>query len=727
MFFKYLYNIIIKNIEYRDIGYIGSILSSILVLTLVQTFIISLSDDIISGFYTAIIEENVNKFVKIIIESVSVMLISALLGGVLEFIVNILSYFIRKIVCSYIQVKYLAYHRKNTTTTTNPHDNPDQRIAQDILEWSNDLSIICEQMINTPCIIIYYTIMTIRNIGWYAPLIIYIWVSLGFIINYPLMVVIRNKSYLQSVYEGHFRFFHMFVRSHIPILKIIANNNINDMHYDHNVDDNKYTKYEKIDKEKNENGKSDGEDEHMKIYEKDEKEYIHMPLITDTPISINNTSNVELDGLTLAFKQVCKNKLIMVKWEWVLNTIINIFTYMISIINYIVVAIPILFIDKDIDTSITTYMTSAVFSMIMLSYGFTSVLKLCTLYAHFIAKTDRIGELISTYDNINPNKNEQAMISDQVMISEDIVISEDVVISGKVVANGGVDHQNLDTNLMDNNICIKDLSHHTPCHKTPIQQFDSSGDQTGTSGLMVNSICIKNLSYHTPCGKTLIQHMNLDVQIGDRLLVTGFGAIGKSIFVKILASSWPHMSYSILHIPSNIYIIPQQFYIPLVSIDKQITYPSNVMMTYEEIDELLISVGLSSLLTRDHIWSAYSGNDNYWTFSLSPSEKQCLMFARMLFHLRCCEQPRIVLLDDVTSYCSQELEYKLYNALMAINNIAIISIGNRKSLQRYHKKILRMNIDCTTDEYYIDAEKQFYDQYDEINLSNDINIDDDDI
>lgn len=70
---------------------------------------------------------------------------------------------------------------------------------------------------------------------------------------------------------------------------------------------------------------------------------------------------------------------------------------------------------------------------------------------------------------------------------------------------------------------------------------------------------------------------------------------------------------------------------------------------------------------------------------LSPGEMQRLSCARVLYH-----SPRFVVLDEVTSAISQNLEEVIYEEFKS-QGITFMSIGHRTSLRRFHDVELRMD------------------------------------
>lgn len=97
-----------------------------------------------------------------------------------------------------------------------------------------------------------------------------------------------------------------------------------------------------------------------------------------------------------------------------------------------------------------------------------------------------------------------------------------------------------------------------------------------------------------------------------------------------------------------------------------------------------------SLLDLSHLLAleetvASSGQPVDWASVLSLGEQQRLAALRVLYH-----KPRFAVLDEATSSMDPALEERTY-ALLKNCGVALISVGHRVSLLRYHERVLRLN------------------------------------
>lgn len=128
----------------------------------------------------------------------------------------------------------------------------------------------------------------------------------------------------------------------------------------------------------------------------------------------------------------------------------------------------------------------------------------------------------------------------------------------------------------------------------------------------------------------------------------------------------------------TIEFVPQKPYCPLGTLRHCFTYPSTALQLSEDdanIKRILHLCQLESLVHRlDDI--------DDWSLILSLGEQQKMIFVRILLH-----KPKWIFLDEVTSSLDEQSETHLYSTLFRElgSYSTVISIGHRKSLQRFHR------------------------------------------
>uniref|UniRef100_A0A0E0BZ29 ABC transporter domain-containing protein n=1 Tax=Oryza meridionalis TaxID=40149 RepID=A0A0E0BZ29_9ORYZ len=283
--------------------------------------------------------------------------------------------------------------------------------------------------------------------------------------------------------------------------------------------------------------------------------------------------------------------------------------------------------------------------------------------------------------------------------------------------------------------------------------LSSNGSLAQSNPSMVLEIC--NLTLLTPrSGNILITDLTMELKEKDHLLVMGPSGSGKTSLLRALAGLWTSGTGDIIyHVrgsmelqtsnsgpdePSNIqsngeellqsskqrrdngiFFVPQRPYMVLGTLRQQLLYPTwtedvrhssnndpqstdpltfevstsdgvgskSEMPTTDELIRVLEAVKLGYILPR------FNGLDSMhdWASVLSLGEQQRLAFARLLL-----AKPTLVLLDESTSALDDMNESHLYSQIEAAG-ITYISIGHRKTLHKFHNKVLYISKSDATD------------------------------
>jgi len=185
--------------------------------------------------------------------------------------------------------------------------------------------------------------------------------------------------------------------------------------------------------------------------------------------------------------------------------------------------------------------------------------------------------------------------------------------------------------------------------------------------------------------RLLLQNINFSVEKGQRLLVVGPSGAGKSSLLRAVAGLWRDGSGEILRTEDEqVLFVPQKPYCTLGSLREQLTYPTrptDVGLSDEELQDILVRVDLASLVER------FGGLDTVrdWSDVLSLGEQQRLSFGRLLV-----KRPALVILDEASSALDLSSEARLYKFLQE-TGATVLSVGHRPSLLRYHDQKLRID------------------------------------
>ncbi|XP_055292666.1 lysosomal cobalamin transporter ABCD4 isoform X2 [Moschus berezovskii] len=319
---------------------------------------------------------------------------------------------------------------------------------------------------------------------------------------------------------------------------------------------------------------------------------------------------------------------------------INMFDYLGSILSYVVIAIPIFSgVYGDLSPAeLSSLVSKNAFVCMYLISCFSQLIDLSTTLSDVAGYTHRIGELQETLLDMTPKSQDGEFLDE----------SQWDLARGP----GGPATEPSDTAFLLERVCICAPSSHKP----------------------------------------LINDLSLKISEGQSLLITGNTGTGKTSLLRVLGGLWASARGSVQMLvdfgPHGVLFLPQKPFFTDGTLREQVIYPLKEIYPDsgsaddERIMRFLELAGLSSLVARTE--GLDQQVDWNWYDVLSPGEMQRLSFAR-LFYL----QPKYAVLDEATSALTEEVESELYRIGQQLG-MTFISVGHRRSLEKFHSLVLRL-------------------------------------
>ena len=194
------------------------------------------------------------------------------------------------------------------------------------------------------------------------------------------------------------------------------------------------------------------------------------------------------------------------------------------------------------------------------------------------------------------------------------------------------------------------------------------------------SLQLDDVEVRTPAGDRLIDPLDVRLDPGESLVITGGSGSGKTTLLRSLAQLWPFTSGTLRGPEADTMFLSQLPYVPLGNLRAAVSYPAEAG-TYSDdaIRSVLDTVSLGHLGSRlDEVAD--------WAKILSPGEQQRVAFARVLL-----AKPKLVFLDESTSALDEGQEFALYRALRSqLPDCIVVSVSHRPSLDQHHDQRLEL-------------------------------------
>jgi putative ATP-binding cassette transporter len=196
------------------------------------------------------------------------------------------------------------------------------------------------------------------------------------------------------------------------------------------------------------------------------------------------------------------------------------------------------------------------------------------------------------------------------------------------------------------------------------------------------SLELRRVEVRTPGGSQLVDPLDLRLEPGDSMVVTGRSGTGKTTLLRSLAQMWPYTSGTVQR-PADGHqtmFLSQMPYVPLGDLRTVVSYPAAAgEISDEELQQVLAKVALPHLTNR-------LNEEEDWAKVLSPGEQQRVAFARILL-----TRPKVALLDEATSALDEGLEFVVYDLVRTeLPETVLVSVSHRPAVDRYHEQHLEL-------------------------------------
>ena len=195
--------------------------------------------------------------------------------------------------------------------------------------------------------------------------------------------------------------------------------------------------------------------------------------------------------------------------------------------------------------------------------------------------------------------------------------------------------------------------------------------------VQLDGVAVRSLA-----GDQLIDPIDLRLERGESMVITGSSGSGKTTLLRTLAQLWPAADgrWSTPAGDDRTLFVSQLPYLPLGELRAVLSYPGRAGdFDDERLRDLLTRVALAHL--RDRL-----GEEQDWAKVLSPGEQQRIAFARVVLH-----RPDAVFLDEATSAVEEGLEFALYELLRTeLPETIVISVGHHRVVEQHHQKHLTL-------------------------------------
>jgi putative ATP-binding cassette transporter len=201
-----------------------------------------------------------------------------------------------------------------------------------------------------------------------------------------------------------------------------------------------------------------------------------------------------------------------------------------------------------------------------------------------------------------------------------------------------------------------------------------------TENCVDGTVSLHDVEVRTPGGELLVNPIDLHLDPGDTMVITGRSGSGKTTLLRSLAQLWPYTTGRMRCPLDRTMFLSQMPYVPLGDLRAVVCYPAAPGgLADVELQQALAKVALGHLVIRLNEVAD-------WAKVLSPGEQQRIAFARVLL-----QKPQAVFMDEATAALDEGLEFTLYQLLRTeLPNTIVVSVSHRPTVEQHHEHHLQL-------------------------------------
>jgi putative ATP-binding cassette transporter len=194
------------------------------------------------------------------------------------------------------------------------------------------------------------------------------------------------------------------------------------------------------------------------------------------------------------------------------------------------------------------------------------------------------------------------------------------------------------------------------------------------------SVELDDVEVRTPAGVQLVDPLDVRLDPGDSLVITGESGTGKTTLLRSLAQLWPFTSGTLRSPVGATMFLSQMPYVPLGDLRSVVSYPGEG----GDFGDAAVHAALDTV-ALGHLGSRLDEVAD-WAKVLSPGEQQRIAFARVLLI-----EPSGVFLDESTSALDEGQEFALYRSLRTqLPDCIVVSVSHRGTVEQHHRRRLEL-------------------------------------